>query len=318
MNKHTMEGTMNTKMIRTSLIMLLALLLLAGCQLSRRLSPTSQTAASAQLTPVSTVQTLTPLPRPTKTPLPAPTATQDPLKVQAELAETRVKEYFSALEKQDFEKAADQVSTFSLTVFDMTRGDAVSFLGQQRADGTAWSDLEVVETTPADQQSQLVHVKYTLAGKTVAKDAKAGATTETKDTRDEVWVVRLEAGDWKINWNNLIDYRTLDVDAQTLNGVTVKPVQANRFPDRIQLVMLVQNRTNAPVVFGQVNEILGTFYFSGQAIEAEKLQFVFNPLRSVPDFKLEVKGSFTTYPDSVEIRKWKTYNVKPWFTFQLN
>ncbi|MBE0696993.1 MAG: hypothetical protein IH586_08715, partial [Anaerolineaceae bacterium] len=301
---------MKRNQIRNSMILFLAVLLLAACQL-----PQQSGSVNSAVQPTAAVlqPTITPLPRPTKTPRPAPTATLDPVVAQSALAEDSVKEYFAALEKQDFEKAADLLSTFSLTVFEITRGDAVSALSQQRADGAAWSGLEIVETKPFNQQTLLVHVKYTLAGKDPAnKDAKTGASAETEESRDEVWVVRQEAGEWRCNWNNLIDYRTLDVDAQTLNGVTVKPVQANRFPDRIQLVMLVQNRNNEPVVFGQVNEILGTFYFGSQAIEAEKTQFVFNPLRTVPDFKLEVKGTFDTYPDSIEIRKWKTYNVKPW------
>jgi hypothetical protein len=310
---------MNKNRIRNTIVILLALLItITACQ-ARQSGAAGVAAAEGQPTAQPVPPTETPLPRPTKTPPPAPTATQDPLQAQAALAKETVTNYFSALETEDFEQAGGFLSTFSLNVFEITRGDAVSILNQQRADGTSWSELEISETTPVNPQTQLVHVKYTLTAKAPpSKDAKSDTPAETKEARDEQWVVRLEAGDWHVNWNNLIDFRTLDVDAQSMNGVTVKPVQANRFPDRIQLVMLVQNRTNAPVVFGQVNEILGTFYFGDQAIEAEKIQVVFNPLRSVPDFKLEVKGEFDMYPDKIEMRKWKTYNVIPWFTFQLN
>ena len=72
------------------------------------------------------------------------------------------------------------------------------------------------------------------------------------------------------------------------------------------------------MVFGQKNEILGTFQFGDQTVEADKTQIILNPLRSVPDVKLEAKGLWERYPEAIEIRKWKTYNVKPWYVFQLN
>ena len=149
---------------------------------------------------------------------------------------------------------------FSLMVFEMTRGDAACALQKQKLDGARWSGLQVTETQPFDEQTMLVHVTYTLTVK------------EQPEARDELWPMRLENGAWRYNWNNLIDFRTLEAPAQTTNGVTIMPVQINRFSDRIQLVLLVQNRTEDAVVFGQVNEILGTFHFGDQAVVAEKTQ----------------------------------------------
>ena len=83
-------------------------------------------------------------------------------------------------------------------------------------------------------------------------------------TKDELWPMRFENGAWRYNWNNLIDFRTLDARSQTMNGITIMPVQINRFSDRVQLAMLVQNRTNETIVFGQVNEILGTFILANR------------------------------------------------------
>lgn len=102
-----------------------------------------------------------------------------------------------------------------------------------------------------------------------------------------------------------------------MNGITVMPLQLNRYSDRLQLTLLVQNRTNEAVVFGQANETMGTFHFGDQPVVAEKAQWILNPLRSVPAAVLEAKGLFSTYPDTIEIRKWNNFNVKPWFVFQL-
>ena len=288
-------------------ILLLASLLLSGCQMmvGQSGSGGTQPVQAADSTATLAAPTETALPTATRKPRPSATPTQDVAKVNAQQAEQAARDYFAALESGAVEPAADQLSTFSLMVFGMTRGDAASALQKQRLDGARWSGLQVTETKPFDEQTMLVHVTYTLTVK------------EQPEARDELWPVRLENGVWRYNWSNLIDYHMLQVTAQTTTGVTVKPVQINRFSDRIQLVMLVQNRTEAGVVFGQVNEILGTFHFGDQAVVADKTQIVLNPLRSVPDFKLEAKGLWEQYPEAIEIRKWKTYNVKPWYVFQL-
>jgi hypothetical protein len=79
----------------------------------------------------------------------------------------------------------------------------------------------------------------------------------------------------------------------------------------------VQNGTNEAIVLGQPNEILATFSFGDQQVEAEKTRFIFDRLRSYPDTILDVKGLYTRYPDAVEIRRWKNLQTPPWFTFVL-
>jgi hypothetical protein len=328
------EVAMKRKLLfSTCALLLTAGLLLSACQmafpgLARRQSAETQSAAqqSAELAQrtASLQPTLTPLPRATRTPRPAPTATLDPALARAAQAEAAVEAYFAALEAQDFDSAAEQLSTYSLTVFSLTRGDAAARLHALRAKGAAWSGMEILGSEPFDKNTILVRVRYgytqisPAATPTLSATAATIEAGETAEPVEEQWAVRLENGAWRPNWNNLIDYHTLETPAQTLNGITVKPIQANRFPDRIQLVLLMQNRTSQPFVFGQVNEILGTFSFAGQPFEAEKTQIILNPWRSVADAKLEVKGFFEEYPDSIEIRKWKNYDVKPWYVFTLN
>lgn len=248
------------------------------------------------------VETPTAAPSPTDLPQPTATATALPDTAKAEQA---AQDYFSLLEKADFDQASDQVSAFSLMVFNLTRGEAASQLKTEKANGAQWSDFKILDSRTFNDLNVLVHVTFN-------EQSKEGTTA-----RDELWPFRLENGAWRYNWNNLIDYHTLDADPKTTNGITVMPTQVMRYTDRVELVMLIQNRTNDPVVFGQVNEILGTFHFGDHEVGAEKAQFILNPLRSVPDAKLAAKGLYESYPDSIEIRKWKSYNVTPWYVFQL-
>lgn len=289
-------------------ILLLAVLLFTGCAFPAGSRPAQQGAAATNAP--TALPTITSTRAPTRTPLPTATPTLSPQQTSLAAAEAAARDYFANLSSGDFKAASELVSNFSLLVFGMTRGDVAAALAQQRAAGSKWSDFEITDAEMLDENTSQVHVRYQLAA--LDKDG-----SETSQTVSEAWPFRLENGQTRYNWNNLVDFHTLDVLPQTLNGVTVKPVQANRFTDRFQLVLLVQNRTNAPVVFGQVNEILATFYFDGQPIQAEPTQTVFAPLRTYLDYTLQVKGSFARFPESVEIRKWKNYNVAPWFTFQL-
>ena len=78
-----------------------------------------------------------------------------------------------------------------------------------------------------------------------------------------------------------------------------------------------QNNTNELVVFGQVNETLATFHFGDQVVKAEKTHLVLNPLRTNMDLALDARGYFETYPTAIDIRIWRDYQVKPWFSFVL-
>lgn len=290
---------MNKKMIiQMSLFILLASLLAgcAGAPMASALAPTAApTTAEVESAPAPTAL-------PTLKPRPTATATPDEAELAARSAEASAQAYFAALEAGDAQAAADLVSSFSLMVFEMTRGDAAAALQAQKA---GWSDLKIGEVKPFDEKTMLVSVKYAAQGQ------------EGPEAREEIWALRNESGAWKVNWDRLIDFRTLTVDPQTTNGVTVLPVQMLRFTDRLRLEMLVQNRTSQPVVFGQANEVLATFHLGGEDVVAEKTQVVFNPLRSAHGVPLEIKGLYEAYPDAVTIRQWKSYNVQPWYEFDL-
>ena len=214
----------------------------------------------------------------------------------------------------------------------LTRGDAQAALQREKLAGVTWTDLQVLDTQPFDAQTILVHVTYReskVAAATTATLATASATTVAAATaaatptvslseiKDALWPVRLENGAWRYNWNNLIDFRSLDAAPQSMNNITILPLQLLRYSDRLQVKLLVQNRTNQAVVFGQTNETLGAFYFGENQVVAEKTRWILNPLRSVPDATLEIKGLFNDLPERLTIRTWNNLNLAPWFDFQF-
>lgn len=270
-------------------------LLLAACQFSFGAGASGISDANKTLTAVPSA-TSTRIVFPTRRP--AATATVTPLPASATV-EVAARTYFAALQKKDFAEAAQNMSDFSLMIAGITRAQAADQLKRQNAGDGAWSSLQVKESQKLDESTILVHVVY-----------QSGSTA-----REEWWPFRLEKEQWLYNWNNLIDFKTLQIDGQTTGGVTLTPTKLVRYSDRIQLFLLMQNRTNDGMYFGHANETLALFQFGNKAVEAEPTRIILARLQSYTDQVIEVKGLFNSYPDSVEIRKWKSLQVPPWYVF---
>lgn len=251
------------------------------------LTPTVETGPAATSTTAATA-----VPKPTAAP--KPTAT--PVTFEAEQV---VNAYAEAIQKQDYTAAADMLSQFSLIVARLTPTQAAARLAEPAAQ---ISGLKVVESKLLDEKTVLVHVQFAPAG---------------GDPRDENWPVRNENGTWKINYNNVVDFHTLIFTPQTLSGVTLQPFKMVRFSDRIELHLLAQNTTNDPLILGQRNHILATFHFKDQNVDAEPNQIVLQRRSTNQDMVITVKGTFTSYPTSVDIVKIIGVQVPPWYTFQF-
>jgi hypothetical protein len=286
-----------------------AALLLAACQGHPATVPAvmpTETAQSAQALPVVVTAAAQPTATAVPTTQPAETA------AVSTGAEGTAQAYFTALANGDFESAAAQYSNFSLLAQGLTRSEAARALrSQQQKSAARWSNLQIVETRDWSEQTALVHVRYDLE-QTDAQTGKSAATAQ-----DEWWPLRKEAGVWRYNRLNLIDTRTLDVKEQTTNGLTIKPLQLNRYSDHISLITLVQNQTMDAITLGQTNEDLATFTIGGKPVAAQAAQWIFPRLRSDPDVEFVVKGLFDPFPDRVVIRQWKNLQVPPWFDFEL-
>jgi len=216
--------------------------------------------------------------------------------------------YVTLLQADDYRQAASLISTFSLSALDLTSAD-VEWQLQSLMLGEEWSAFNVTGSRPLDERTQLVNVSY-LVRRANPAEGQAG-----EEPVEALWAVRSENGAWRINYDGLIDFRLLHLREQTTAGLTVKPRLLLRYTDRVELVLLVQNQTNDPIVLGQANEILATFFFAEDQVQANQTQFIFDRLRSYPETTLVAPGLFEQFPDGVEIRRWKNYNVAPWFTF---
>ena len=315
-------------LLRLSLIILLALVLFSGCRLAS--APTTDGSTQVDLPVTAEPQSLTTRqPSATSQPTALPEPTQDPNQVREQGASHAAQAYFTAVSEGKTEDAADLISSFSLMFFQITRGDAVKALQAQETASASWSDFKILDVQPFDEQTILVHVTYAEKGSDQTTTTATPQPTEIVNSTptaqsdiaannvEAVWPMRLERGEWYYNWDNVIDFHTLSVEAQTTKEITILPNRLTRYSDRIQLSMLVQNRSNAIVVFGQSNETLGTFSFGDKQVIADNTRWVLSPLSTLPGATLEIKGLFTELPDKVEIRKWNNYEVKPWFEFQL-
>lgn len=309
-----------------SILVILALVL-AACQTAQASTSVASVGLVAGSSPsnfnpaqsASATPTATAIVRPTTT----PTATALPVTAAAE---NSAKAYFAALEKKDFSAAAQWVSIFSLSFAGMTRSDATSQLSKQSTAGTAWSGLQIVDSQVFNDTTILVHVTYLVgsatpsAGTATPQSAASPtpAAVQASQQQDELWSFRLEGGQWLYNWNNLIDYKTVDVAAQTTEHITIKPTQLVRYSDRIELHFMMQNQTSDVVYFVQPYDSLAVFHFGDQTVEADKTRkVVISGLRTSYDEAIMVKGLYTSYPNWVEIRKWKGYVVNPWYSFQF-
>jgi hypothetical protein len=250
--------------------------------------------------------TPTPTLAPTDTPVPTPTVV-----TASDLAVKTVQTYFGDLQSGSFTAAATQVSSLSRFAFKLTSADVASALAQAQQQGAAWSDLQVKDAQMFNDSTVLVHVTYQLA----AKDAKTGKITQTP--MDELWPVALENGQWLYNWKNIIDFNTLAIPYREVSGLTVTPLQLTRYSDHMTLTLMAQNATNDPIVIGTANQILATFHFGSQAVDAVNSQIVIDRLRGYSNIDITVKGLFTSYPTSIDLIRYKNSQTPPWFTFNL-
>jgi hypothetical protein len=270
-----------------------------------------------QVTPtINPVQPTIVLPSPTRAPTVLPTATVTPaptatVVTNSDLASKAAQDYFSAVQAGDFSTAADLISSFSRFAFQKTSGDFTDAFIEQKQKGVTWSDLKINETQPLDAQTILVHVTY----QTTSPDVKTGKTSPT--TTDEFWPMRLENGAWRVNWNLLIDFKTLTLPPKTANGLTIVPLQLTRYSNRITLSLMAQNSTAEVIVLGQPNQVLATFHFGDKTVDAEQTQTIVESLRTNSNVLISVKGLFNTYPDTVDLIKYKNYPTQPLFTFSL-
>lgn len=157
-------------------------------------------------------------------------------------AEQAATTYLNALMNHQYADAAGSLSDYSLDILGTTRADAAAYFEQiDLAGAPQLIGFEITGKQVLNRQTTLIEVVYTLQS--------GDADPTTIDTRIPL---RLEDRTWKVNWGDIVDDLKLDkVEAQTINGLKVKPVQIIRRIDSTQVLFDAENTTSEVINWGK-------------------------------------------------------------------
>ena len=162
-------------------------------------------------------------------------------------AEQALTGYLTALQSQQFDQAADYLSTFSLEALGQTRSDASAYYAQMDEAGHKITAFEILEKKTISATTVAVLVRSTT------QKSGEGAITI------EAWMpLSLEDGAWKVNWGNLIDEVTFkESQPVTSSSLTIQLVKLVRYTDATTLVFDVRNDGDVLVYWGKTGAKIG-------------------------------------------------------------
>lgn len=267
------------KKFSVSLFVLLVLsMVLSACQAATPVEGGTEEAAAAAPAVMATLL-------PTATPRPQPTATS-----AAQPAQTALLAYCAALQAGQPADAAALLSDFGLLTADLSRREAQSQLAAQMQAGKGWQECQLRSIRLLDDQTALAEVSFRLADASKSEQA--------------IWALRFEADRWGVNWGGAVDRRTLYVEPQKLNDVTVQPLELVRYTDRLQLRVMVQNNRDEGLVWGAANQPMASFHWGDKTLDAAGKRLVFNTQKSYSSAAVDLPGFYETDVQSVDLRFW--------------
>lgn len=283
-----MVARLNTKLLLL-LIAALLVVVITACQPKPTSLPQNATAipvSSATSTAVNKVM-------PTSTRVPAATPTVvNPEKSPEEIE----KMYLQFLVRREFKRAASLVSDYSLSLEGKSRQDIVSYFNKQDFRGWRILDYRIGRSYRLKDDVVLLDV--------MTKEKKGNNEPQSYDF---LVALRKENGRWRINWGSIVDDMILKVEPQVVNSVSVQPVRAIRYTDKIVLVVRIQNNNQRGCFWGWAGAKVATFYFD----ESQLVDVPFDsplkidPKRTYPDAYVVVNGEFKTYPVAVDLVGWR-------------
>ncbi|GEM_PF-1567082 len=216
-----------------------------------------------------------------------------PVSVSSEKLEATVKDYYDALKIRDFERAIAHLSDYSLSIHGWTRQDILAFFIQQDFRGWRFVDYRIIETKNLRDDLALVRV--------LTKEQTGADEPQTFDN----WVAwRMEEGQWRLNWNLVVDDRVPNVEPQTINNLTIQPVRIVRYTNRIRLILKIENKNDRICHWGWGGENIAIFHFGDRVVDVSgRLKIEAN--RLYPDVYVDVEGFYSTYPSSVDLVGWR-------------
>lgn len=216
--------------------------------------------------------------------------------------EETVVDHCQALIKRDFNQAANSFSEYSLRLFNLTRQDIV--IRYQTLDFKGWKlvDCRRLESKKFDDQTILIHL--------LMKEQ----TGEQEPQYYDGWqALRLEEGQWLINWNDVIDALPMAVESQTVNGVTVQPTQLIRYTDKIRLLFNVGNANKRAAFWDLAGQKVATFNIADQTVivrGVNETSFRIDAENTYTGAYAEVPGLHTVYPTGVDLTNWTWPDAK--------
>lgn len=214
--------------------------------------------------------------------------------------ETAARTYLDALVAQDFQSAAGMLSLYSLDFMRASVVDAALYYEQGQASGYSVLGYKLKEKRLLDETTALVRVRL---------QTRYG----TKKDESTVWMaLRHEDGAWKVNWRQLIDYYELNVEPQTVNGLTVQPTAVIRFTDATRIIFRMLNENPERVVWGQTGEPFARLRSGLKTVEGIGGQTdvaIADPILLTPggfagQVPVDFLGLFEETPSTCELLNW--------------
>jgi hypothetical protein len=223
--------------------------------------------------------------------------TAAPTRVSAGTPEEAAKAYYDAWLKSDADQLTNLISDFSLQYAASTRESVRAELKKKIFNGLVVEEYEVLESRILDDTTALVRV--------ITQERQGLGEPSTHDQ----WAAfRLENGEWRLNWNNIVDVMPLATPAQTINGLEIQLVEVRRFTDHLKIMLHARNTSAQAVQWGWTNDVTVTAFFPDQSSNDLRFSFAFEPNRTYTDRFAKLEGVFEEYPDRLRLSNFMSTN----------
>jgi hypothetical protein len=212
-----------------------------------------------------------------------------------------VQAYFEAINNQDFDGAAGMVSQYSLDLFGVDRARLIAEFATLKDAGVTFSDF--AETARREEASGTLVLDVNLQQQ--VKD-------QEPQSLDLSIPLRQEDGQWRVNYNRVIDHRDYQLEPVTVNDVSVQPVRAVRFTTSLLIEFDASSAAPRQVIWGQSEGPVASVTVGGEVINtwlgtnptglpsAVKLL----PGSTVSGIPVYFQGYPASFPTQVELFEW--------------
>jgi hypothetical protein len=202
--------------------------------------------------------------------------------------------FYGALKKGEFKRAHGFFSEYSTKHFDVDVAQEIKNRERKLFAGTKTVDFKVVEKRELEPRTVLVEAWV-----------KEQTHDQPPQTNEMTLVLRNENDSWRINYNSLVAYQTLNVTPQIKNEVSLQPYLIERYLDNIKLHFIVKNGSQKDKVHwgfpGDRTAVIE--YPSGKSTVMENTHFKFEQGQS-DDIWIKFDGYVSEFPRKIKSQRW--------------